>query len=153
MLATCLSVPVWRAPMEIRAFGPRCKVDWYAEGLTGLTVLQSSTSKGGKDCKWWWYGMDKCVGGVGQLTELYRHTHRQTHMKRSPWACQAQAEDIPWLLSSRVLSQATAWKHGKFLWSGSPQVGWKLLRYLVDPASSHMLVSKIKPCMSKYKPH
>ena len=25
--------------------------------------------------------------------------------------------------------------------------GW----YLVDPASSHMLVSKIKPCMSKYK--
>lgn len=22
--------------------------------------------------------------------------------------------------------------------------------YLVDPASSHMLVSKIKPCMSKY---
>lgn len=28
------------------------------------------------------------------------------------------------------------------LWKGS---------YLVDPASSHMLVSKIKPCMSKYK--
>jgi hypothetical protein len=24
--------------------------------------------------------------------------------------------------------------------------------YLVDPASSHMLVSKIKPCMSKYNP-
>ena len=23
--------------------------------------------------------------------------------------------------------------------------------YLVDPASSHMLVSKIKPCMSKHK--
>ena len=23
--------------------------------------------------------------------------------------------------------------------------------YLVDPASSHMLVSKINPCMSKYK--
>jgi proteasome assembly chaperone (PAC2) family protein len=23
--------------------------------------------------------------------------------------------------------------------------------YLVDPASSHMLMSKIKPCMSKYK--
>ena len=23
---------------------------------------------------------------------------------------------------------------------------------LVDPASSHMLVSKIKPCMSKYEP-
>lgn len=25
--------------------------------------------------------------------------------------------------------------------------------YLVDPASSHMLVSKIKPCMSKYIPY
>ena len=29
----------------------------------------------------------------------------------------------------------------------------KVDSYLVDPASSHMLVSKIKPCMSKYKPH
>ena len=29
---------------------------------------------------------------------------------------------------------------------------WRGARYLVDPASSHMLVSKIKPCMSKYKP-
>ena len=28
----------------------------------------------------------------------------------------------------------------------------KIASYLVDPASSHMLVSKIKPCMSKYKP-
>lgn len=26
-----------------------------------------------------------------------------------------------------------------------------VIRYLVDPASSHMLVPKIKPCMSKYK--
>lgn len=34
-------------------------------------------------------------------------------------------------------------------------VGWRGrpsgIRYLVDSASSHMLVSKIKPCMSKYK--
>ena len=34
-------------------------------------------------------------------------------------------------------------------------LGWlvasKACSYLVDPASSHMLVSKIKPCMSKYK--
>ena len=28
---------------------------------------------------------------------------------------------------------------------------WPWKSYLVDPASSHMLVSKIKPCMSKYK--
>ena len=32
---------------------------------------------------------------------------------------------------------------------GSPSTAWD--SYLVDPASSHMLVSKIKPCMSKYK--
>ena len=31
--------------------------------------------------------------------------------------------------------------------------GWGQGSYLVDPASSHMLVSKIKPCMSKYKQH
>ena len=28
-----------------------------------------------------------------------------------------------------------------------------MICYLVDPASSHMLVSKIKPCMSKYMPY
>ena len=33
--------------------------------------------------------------------------------------------------------------------SGPP---WAHDSYLVDPASSHMLVSKTKPCMSKYKP-
>ena len=35
-----------------------------------------------------------------------------------------------------------------------PLTGWKPCgqdSYLVDSASSHMLVSKIKPCMSKYK--
>ena len=34
--------------------------------------------------------------------------------------------------------------------SGWVRAGWSW-RNLVDPASSHMLVSKIKPCMSKYK--
>ena len=44
-----------------------------------------------------------------------------------------------------------------FLPSASRLVGWGLSgspaqdSYLVDSASSHMLVSKIKPCMSKYK--
>lgn len=40
-------------------------------------------------------------------------------------------------------------------WAGSVMMGLvvalKRYSYLVDPASSHMLVSKIKPCMSKYK--
>jgi hypothetical protein len=35
--------------------------------------------------------------------------------------------------------------------SSDPRAATKESSYLVDPASSHMLVSKIKPCMSKYK--
>ena len=35
-------------------------------------------------------------------------------------------------------------------WQREPLGFWFNGRYLVDPASSHMLVSKIKPCMSKY---
>ena len=36
--------------------------------------------------------------------------------------------------------------------SPPPQRGGRWMEgYLVDPASSHMLVSKIKPCMCKYK--
>jgi hypothetical protein len=38
---------------------------------------------------------------------------------------------------------------GKHFFSVSTD--YKESSYLVDPASSHMLVSKIKPCMSKYK--
>jgi hypothetical protein len=34
----------------------------------------------------------------------------------------------------------------------SAPAGCLTVSYLVDPASSHMLVPKIKPCMSKYKP-
>src|ERR1700745_3677843 len=37
-------------------------------------------------------------------------------------------------------------KLGRALFAGGPHDS-----YLVDSASSHMLVSKIKPCMSKYK--
>jgi hypothetical protein len=37
--------------------------------------------------------------------------------------------------------------------SESRRVGRGYSSSLVDPASSHMLVSKIKPCMSQYKPN
>ena len=37
---------------------------------------------------------------------------------------------------------------GQRLWPPAPP---REDSYLVDPASSHMLVSKIKPCMSQYK--
>jgi hypothetical protein len=44
------------------------------------------------------------------------------------------------VMAGAVHSDGQSWC--SVLWKGS---------YLVDPASSHMLVSKIKPCMSKYK--
>ena len=61
----------------------------------------------------------------------------------------------PCALSRRVIGDASA---TPFLVpsapSGAQPVRFGALvndRYLVDSASSHMLVSKIKPCMSKYK--
>ena len=52
--------------------------------------------------------------------------------------------DVPcWgLLRSGCITFVTEWYLSGTYLEGS---------YLVDPASSHMLVSKIKPCMSKYK--
>jgi hypothetical protein len=40
---------------------------------------------------------------------------------------------------------------GRLTAVGRPTPCVRLGSYLVDPASSHMLVSKIKPCMSKHK--
>ena len=53
--------------------------------------------------------------------------------------------------SERSIGRAT-WAVGMHE-SRVARVGWPGAdgSYLVDPASSHMLVSKIKPCMSKYK--
>ena len=59
-------------------------------------------------------------------------------------------------------SECAEWKRMKGLVSSKPHrfsIGWYPRKWasagndrnLVDPASSHMLVSKIKPCMSKYK--
>ena len=45
----------------------------------------------------------------------------------------------------------TGWELYAERHSVPPMVGVASRRYLVDPASSHMLVSKIKPCMSKYR--
>ena len=52
--------------------------------------------------------------------------------------------------SPRTRSVALGNLPGLPLWGRLGPFGLKD-SYLVDPASSHMLVSKIKPCMSKYK--
>jgi hypothetical protein len=46
-----------------------------------------------------------------------------------------------------MCSRGTGWPQG---YNRQSDPGRKA-SYLVDPASSYMLVSKIKPCMSKYK--
>ena len=61
---------------------------------------------------------------------------------RSPALCGRTAEKWCLQIFPAVRGYTTALTAG-IIW---------LARYLVDPASSHMLVSKIKPCMSKYKP-
>ena len=55
----------------------------------------------------------------------------------------------PQILAKRVApAQRPNAPHG----GSGPSVATSSDSYLVDPASSHMLVSKIKPCMSKYTP-
>ena len=69
--------------------------------------------------------------------------------------CTAGPGDPPCTIQARDLSRVLPKVSG----ADSPGLGLGLFgrrsieSYLVDPASSHMLVSKIKPCMSKYKPH
>ena len=50
-----------------------------------------------------------------------------------------------------VLERAAAGRRACPLTDASDRTGAGQRSYLVDPASSHMLVSKIKPCMSKHK--
>ena len=52
-----------------------------------------------------------------------------------------------WAVGTGPRARLVALGAGKLLSSSDTTV----MSYLVDPASSHMLVSKIKPCMSKYK--
>jgi hypothetical protein len=53
------------------------------------------------------------------------------------------------LLQSNRAASAAGWAATVFFNESMDAV--RKGSYLVDPASSHMLVSKIKPCMSKYK--
>ena len=49
-----------------------------------------------------------------------------------------------------LVTNTSCWKVLRHKYAAMPHCGWDS-SYLVDPASSHMLVSKIKPCISKYK--
>ena len=68
-------------------------------------------------------------------------------------ACQPRC----WRLFAKDFEKSSSSRCGKslvlFTLRSRALLSFALASYLVDPASSHMLVSKIKPCMSKYKPH
>jgi hypothetical protein len=62
-------------------------------------------------------------------------------LDRPPFIDELQPFESALWGASRVVLRRIAFRRGSVSDSS----------YLVDPASSHMLVSKIKPCMSKYK--
>jgi hypothetical protein len=61
------------------------------------------------------------------------------HFRGRAWSIPAPSDNYFWPFRGCSLDRALA---------GAVSVEES---YLVDSASSHMLVSKIKPCMSKYK--
>ena len=66
-----------------------------------------------------------------------------------PSSCVASSASAPTLLTTPPTSCGRSVPRSpaaRLVWVGRRDEG----SYLVDPASSHMLVSKIKPCMSKY---
>ena len=89
-------------------------------------------------------------GTVPRARERWRRLFRgekknKLHCKGSPLSRDAPESNPKYAKDRPANVQITAADVGSELYylSGS---------YLVDPASSHMLVSKIKPCMSKYIP-
>ena len=63
--------------------------------------------------------------------------------------------DWKWFLSRLMMNSSRGKVPARarilWRWDGCLRASVSDSSYLVDPASSHMLVSKIKPCMSKYK--
>ena len=88
---------------------------------------------------------NKAVSICGQRITL--GSNAMNAMRTVPW---------PWVGILQIRNELPPKKGAVFV--GQPsilvliasQARWES-SYLVDPASSHMLVSKIKPCMSKYK--
>lgn len=76
------------------------------------------------------------MGTRGKLVKALQASAMRLARRYNPYSPQP---------SNRLLGRVTDWP--QLCAFSFPKKG----SYLVDPASSHMLVSKIKPCMSKYK--
>ena len=106
-------------------------------------------------CQQWWLPPLRRVEFCGSVGSGARYTRKSVatrvilwlsgHIEhcRSDWA----ERDVETWLPLRRARFVSGPEDGRVWATG---LG-RLTGYLVDPASSHMLVSKIKPCMSKYK--
>ena len=94
--------------------------------------LDAQSSKDGKRCGLW-------------LTSRGQKQPRPQMDTLQNYPCQYNGHPIV------RLRPPDSFRRCRLLSRGSSRRRAKYGSYLVDPASSHMLVSKIKPCMSKYK--
>jgi hypothetical protein len=86
------------------------------------------------------------------------NTDRALERDRGVWGRHGITAELSWYIIDHSMNswpgKRTSWSATIGLWEVSRICGTvQESSYLVDPASSHMLVSKIKPCMSKYKQH
>ena len=109
-------------------------IQWiYSTGIRWISPTHVSEA-----CFSWWLGAPTMVhrtigaGGTRIAEEAQLHL-----ISRRP-AAKSSFGICAWLPGLRLLMEICS-------------VSWLSYINLVDPASSHMLVSKIKPCMSQYK--
>ena len=89
----------------------------------------------------------KFVGALGMVANWHRSRRRRYPASEVCRAASVRGSD-----AFTKLKALFAWSMADAVASDwDPSLG-RSVSYLVDPASSHMLVSKIKPCMSKHKP-
>ena len=117
-------------------------------------------------------GFAHCLGIVAKLGGVALFIIRLMRARRDPHTNTLRTHVLQPATDGRVKrvpGSTTRWMGARFVGSSVRSVGgaaglaWGAVSYdirfsasgsagyLVDPASSHMLVSKIKPCMSKYK--
>ena len=103
-----------------------------------VAQLGGVPSRGWTSCRW--CSLARFSGGVASRSGTTQTLERSSGTRQLRNLCK-DAIQIPHLPSE--LRVCLEFKHSKHANTNSS--------YLVDPASSHMLVLKIKPCMSKYK--
>ena len=90
--------------------------------------------------------------GVCEGTSRPQHHHRKAAVAGARGTTSSLSPPSPRRVSSLPPSRRFSGVQPLAGRPGGHEANEQRISYLVDPASSHMLVSKIKPCMSKYRP-